>query len=110
MTVILLITLIVYTPGTTGSLGRHLTSWEFRGAFPCGWRRDKKVMGYRVDRELRLTIALVLVDRFVSDCQRYFEHKHEIETALSGYLVSRQRMADRITIEINTLESLPKAA
>ena len=61
-------------------------------------------MGYRVDRELRLTIALAVVDRFVSDCQRYFELKHEIETALSGYLVSRQRMLDRITIEINTLD------
>jgi S-adenosylmethionine synthetase len=82
---------------------RHLNSSEFKVRFPAAGE-DIKVMGYRVDRELRLTIALAVVDRFVSDCQRYFELKHEIETALSGYLVSRQRMLDRITIEINTLD------
>jgi S-adenosylmethionine synthetase len=82
---------------------RHLNSSEFKVRFPAAGE-DIKVMGYRVDRELRLTIALAVVDRFVSDCQTYFELKHEIETVLSGYLVSRQRMLDRITIEINTLD------
>ena len=72
---------------------RHLNSSEFKEHFPAAGE-DIKVMGYRVDRELRLTIALAVVDRFVSDCQRYFELKHEIETALSGYLVPSFQAAD----------------
>jgi S-adenosylmethionine synthetase len=82
---------------------RYLNSPEFKKNFPDAGE-DVKVMGYRRDRELVLTVALAFVDRFVPDARTYFARKQEIQIALEEYLAREQRMLDRITVTLNTLD------
>lgn len=82
---------------------RYLNSPEFKQLFPEAGE-DVKVMGYRRDRELVLTIALAFVDRYVTSVERYFARKEEIQVALEEYLAREQRTLDRITVTINTLD------
>jgi len=82
---------------------RYLNSSEFKQLFPEAGE-DVKVMGYRRDRELVLTIALAFVDRYVTSAERYFARKEEIQVALEEYLAREQRTLDRITVTINTLD------
>jgi S-adenosylmethionine synthetase len=82
---------------------RYLNSTEFKQIFPEAGE-DIKVMGYRRDRQLTLTIAVAFVDRFVPDARRYFARKQEMRTALEGYLASEQKTLDKIVVAINTLD------
>jgi S-adenosylmethionine synthetase len=82
---------------------RFLNAPTFKQRFPEAGE-DVKVMGYRRDRELALTIALAFVDRFVPDANTYFARKLEIGHALSAYLASEQRTLERISVAINTLD------
>lgn len=82
---------------------RCLNSPEFKLRFP-ETGEDVKVMGYRVDRELTLTVALAFVDRFVPDAATYFARKEEIAGALADHLRTPPRAIDRMTIAINTLD------
>lgn len=82
---------------------RYLNSPEFKQLFPEAGE-DVKVMGYRRDRELVLTIALAFVDRYVTSAERYFARKEEIQVALEEYLAREQRTLDHITVTINTLD------
>jgi len=82
---------------------RYLNSKEFKQHFPEAGE-DVKVMGYRRDRELVLTVALAFVDRFVPDAKTYFARKEEIQVALEEYLAREQRTLDRTTVTINTLD------
>lgn len=82
---------------------RYLNSPEFKQLFPEAGE-DVKVMGYRRDRDLVLTIALAFVDRYVTSAERYFARKQEIQVALEEYLAREQRTLDRITVVINTLD------
>lgn len=82
---------------------RYLNSPEFKREFPeVG--EDVKVMGYRRDRELLLTIALAFVDRFVRDARTYFARKQDIRAALETHLRRQQQTMDRITATIDTLD------
>lgn len=82
---------------------RYLNSNEFKQTFPEAGE-DVKVMGYRHDRDLVLTVALAFVDRFVPDAPAYFARKQEIQVALEEYLAREQRTLDRIAINVNTLD------
>jgi len=82
---------------------RYLNSPEFKQSFPEAGE-DVKVMGYRRDRELTLTVALAFVDRFVPSATAYFARKQEIQVALEEYLARELRTLDRITVTINTLD------
>ena len=82
---------------------RYLNSNEFKQTFPEAGE-DVKVMGYRHDRDLVLTVALAFVDRFVPDALAYFARKQEIQVALEEYLAREQRTLDRIAINVNTLD------
>ncbi len=82
---------------------RHLNSAEFKEAYPESGE-DIKVMGYRRNRELILTIAMAFVDRFVDNVEAYFSRKEEIrEAALDA--VNRERLNfDKVVVDINTLD------
>ena len=82
---------------------RFLNSKEFKQDFPEAGE-DVKVMGYRLDRELSLTVALAFVDRFVSDARTYFARKQEIKSTLEAYLSRELGTLDRISVAINTLD------
>jgi S-adenosylmethionine synthetase len=82
---------------------RFLNAPAFKQDFPEAGE-DIKVMGFRRDRELGLTIALAFVDRFVPDAKAYFARKQEIQTTLETYLQDDLQTLDRLTIDINTLD------
>lgn len=62
----------------------YLNSSGFKEEFPAAGE-DIKVMGYRADRGLHLTIALPLIDRFVDSPAAYFAQKQEILTRVSEF-------------------------
>jgi S-adenosylmethionine synthetase len=82
---------------------RFLNSPEFKEKFPEAGE-DVKVMGYRRDRELALTVALAFVDRYVIDGPTYFARKQEMQAALKAYLTREMRTLDRIVVMMNTLD------
>jgi S-adenosylmethionine synthetase len=82
---------------------RFLNSPEFKQRFPEAGE-DVKVMGYRRDRELVLTVAMAFVDRFIPDAKTYFDRKQEIRLALEDYLAGEQQALDRISVNLNTLD------
>lgn len=82
---------------------RFLNSEGFQREFPEAGE-DIKVMGYRQDRALTLTVALAFVDRFVPNARTYYDRKRDIQGALAAHLGRRQRTLDRLTIAINTLD------
>jgi S-adenosylmethionine synthetase len=82
---------------------QHLNSPAFKERFPKTGE-DVKVMGYRRNGELTLTIALAFVDRFVPDADTYFGRKQEIGMALTDTLSRELHTLDRVTVAINTLD------
>jgi S-adenosylmethionine synthetase len=82
---------------------RELNSQAFKQRFPEAGE-DVKVMGYRQDRELTLTVALAFVDRFVPDANAYFARKQEITSALTDCLARELKTLDRVNISLNTLD------
>jgi S-adenosylmethionine synthetase len=82
---------------------RYLNSPELKQSFPEAGE-DVKVMGYRHNRELILTVALAFVDRFVPDAPAYFARKQALQVALEAYLAGEQEALDRVTDMINTLD------
>ena len=82
---------------------RHVNSPAFKDRFP-ETGEDVKVMGYRRNGELMLTIALAFVDRFVTDADTYFDRKQEIAIALTDTLSHQQHTLDRVTVAINTVD------
>lgn len=82
---------------------RYLNSSEFKESYPESGE-DIKVMGYRRDRELILTIAMAFVDRFVDSQEAYFLRKEEIREAAIDF-VNRERLNfDNVVVDLNTLD------
>jgi S-adenosylmethionine synthetase len=82
---------------------RFLNSPQFKQEYPEAGE-DIKVMAYRYDRHLTLTIALAFVDRYVPNIATYFNRKEEIRSKLKTYLENKQNGPGNISIEINTLD------
>lgn len=82
---------------------RWLNAPDFQRRFPEAGE-DVKVMGVRRDRDLRLTVAVAFVDRFVPDARTYFGRKEEMRLALTEYLTGRLHALDRVAVELNTLD------
>ena len=82
---------------------RYLNSAEFKERFPEAGE-DVKVMGYRRDRELTLTIALAFVDRFVPSLASYFARKQEIAADVKNRRARELSAIDSIHVAINTLD------
>ena len=82
---------------------RYLNSPEVKEKFPESGE-DVKVMAYRHDRVLLLTVSLAFVARLVPDAKSYFERKEEIRQALEVHLSSQPHSMDSIKVMINTLD------
>jgi S-adenosylmethionine synthetase len=82
---------------------RHLNSPEFKKAFPESGE-DIKVMGYRRNRELILTIAMAFVDRYVDSEKAYFSRKEEILGAVLDFVNHEEHDLDRVVVDLNTLD------
>jgi len=82
---------------------RYLNSASFKEAFPESGE-DIKVMGFRHDRELLLTVSMAFVDRFVQSEKAYFARKEEIREALEEFLAEQRRSLEKISVVLNTLD------
>ncbi|MFQ6000641.1 MAG: methionine adenosyltransferase [Anaerolineae bacterium] len=82
---------------------KRLNSPEFKKEFPAAGE-DIKVMGYRFDRRLVLTVALAFVDRFVESEKGYFAQKKEIEVAVRDFVKGRDLRFKDVRVDVNTLD------
>lgn len=82
---------------------RWLNGPDFHARFPEAGE-DVKVMGVRRDRHLLLTVAIAVVDRFVTAAPLYFQRKEEMRLALSEHLASQLHRIDQLTVQLNTLD------
>lgn len=84
-------------------LERYLNSPEFKAIHPeVG--EDIKIMGFRRKRILQLTIALPLIDRFVSSVKDYFDKKEVIKNEIEEFVQKKDQSFEKIIVDINTLD------
>lgn len=81
---------------------KYVNSAEFKKRFPESGE-DVKVMGFRKNNELRLTISMALVDRFVKSENDYFKKKKEILDEISRFVNEHNYFAKAI-VNLNTLD------
>ncbi|MDJ0735477.1 MAG: methionine adenosyltransferase [Nostocaceae cyanobacterium] len=81
----------------------YLNSPKFKQQFPEAGE-DVKVMGYRNQQQLLITVALAFVDRYIPDVQTYFQRKAEIQQAVETYLDGKRHTLKGVTVNINTLD------
>lgn len=65
---------------------------------------DIKIMGVRYDSEVDLTVAVAMVDRFISDKDDYFTKKEKIKTLLR----SQEWIRNNYLLAVNTADSYQK--
>ncbi len=85
-------------------LERYLNSRGFKERFP-ETGEDVKVMGYRHDRHLILTVAMAFVDRYVASERWYFARKEEIVADVEGFVARKGLHFDGVTVDLNTLDT-----
>jgi len=90
------------TEQTVLNTEKHLNSPEFKKGFPESGE-DVKVMGYRKNNELRLTIGMAFVDRYVKNESDYFKKKEAIQEEITNF-VEKNANFDKAAIGLNTLD------
>ena len=81
----------------------HINSPAFKEAFPIAGE-DVKVMAVRNQRQLHLTVAIAMVDRFVRSVEDYFEQKEAIRRAVLDHASKLASDADELVVDVNTLD------
>jgi S-adenosylmethionine synthetase len=82
---------------------KYLNSPAIKQRFPeVG--EDVKVMAFRCDRSLSLTVAAAFVDRYIPSPRRYFEHKVAVRDDLERHLRARLQTLDHLEVSLNTLD------
>lgn len=85
------------------SLEKQLNSASFKTEFPESGE-DIKIMGYRRERKLDLTIAMAFVDRFISSEKEYFRKKGDIKNAIDEY-IDYNFGFEEVNVDLNILDS-----
>ncbi len=88
------------------SLEKHVNSPEFKKRFPESGE-DVKVMGFRRNNKLNLTLAMALVDRYVNGEKDYFRKKAALEEEIVRF-VKENTDFEKINIDLNTLDEKAK--
>jgi len=81
---------------------KYVNSPKFKKSFPESGE-DVKVMGFRKSNDLRLTISMALVDRFVKNEDDYFKKKKELSEEILRF-VNENTDFDKAIIDLNTLD------
>ncbi len=81
---------------------RYLNSPELKKEFPEAGE-DVKVMGFRKNDELYLTVGMAFVDRFVENEDDYFRKREEILKQLYEF-VKGNSVLKKIKLKLNTLD------
>ncbi|MGB9713529.1 MAG: methionine adenosyltransferase [Candidatus Bathyarchaeales archaeon] len=84
-------------------LERFLNSKGFKNRFPESGE-DIKVMGFRSNNNLKLTVAMAFVDRFINSEEDYFEKKAKIHEEIQKFVLSNTGF-EKIDIQLNTLDA-----
>ena len=82
---------------------KYLNGRDFKKRFPESGS-DVKVMGIRSGTMLDLTVAMPLLDRYVSSEAGYFQRKEEMRQVLLSYLQSGLDKLNKISITMNSLD------
>lgn len=83
---------------------RQLNGKSFKEAFP-ETGEDVKVMGSRIGKDLSLTIAMPLIDRFIDRESIYFKRKGEILDSVHDFVKERRGGLERVRVEMNALDA-----
>jgi S-adenosylmethionine synthetase len=81
---------------------QFLNSKEFKQRFPESGE-DIKVMGFRTNNSLKLTISMAFADRFVSGEEDYFDKKAKILEEINRF-VSASADFESVEAQLNTLD------
>jgi S-adenosylmethionine synthetase len=81
---------------------RYVNSREFKQRFPESGE-DVKVMAFRNHNDLKMTIAMAFVDRFISSEEDYFEKKAKILDEINRFVAINTDF-DLVDVELNTLD------
>jgi S-adenosylmethionine synthetase len=81
---------------------RFLNSKELKNKLPVVGE-DVKVMGLRVGKKIRLTIAIAMVSKFVKDKGEYMALKDAIKDAILDYIAKKTAEYD-VEVHINTAD------
>jgi S-adenosylmethionine synthetase len=88
---------------------QYLNSADHKRRFPeVG--EDIKVMGFRQDRHLSLTVAAAFVDRFINSSSDYFDRKAAVRDDLQRRLEARLQTLDSLDVAVNTLDDPSRGA
>ncbi|HXG52817.1 MAG TPA: methionine adenosyltransferase [candidate division Zixibacteria bacterium] len=82
---------------------RFLNGPDFKSRYPESGK-DVKVMGIRKRDRLGVTVAMPLLDGYVTGERSYFRKKEEMRETLLAYLRSRLRRLREVAVSINTLD------
>jgi S-adenosylmethionine synthetase len=82
---------------------KFLNSKNFKQRFPESGE-DIKVMGFRVNNSLSLTISMAFVDRFISGEEEYFEKKAKILEETEKFVKANTDF-EKVNIQLNTLDA-----
>lgn len=83
-------------------LEKHLNSSGFKKSFPESGE-DIKLMGLRKEKNLNITVAMAMVDRFIDSEDDYFKKQEMIYEAIHGFVDDKYGF-DEVTIDINSLD------
>lgn len=81
---------------------QFLNSKEFKQRFPESGE-DIKVMGFRNNDDLRLTVAMAFVDRFINGEEDYFEKKAKILDEVERFVAANADFSN-VSVQLNTLD------
>ncbi|MEM3730202.1 MAG: methionine adenosyltransferase [Candidatus Bathyarchaeia archaeon] len=82
---------------------QYLNSKEFKNRFP-ETGEDIKVMGFRINNTLNLTVAMAFVDYYINSEKEYFEKKAKIVAELENFVLANTNF-DNVNIQLNTLDA-----
>ncbi|MBI5755301.1 MAG: methionine adenosyltransferase [Nitrospirae bacterium] len=81
----------------------YLNSKDFKDRFP-ETGEDIKIMGFRRDRDLTLTIAMPFIDRYITDEDTYFEKKGLTHEAIEDLVKTKANSLEKVQVSLNTLD------
>ena len=90
------------TEKTVLKIEQFLNSNDFKQRFPESGE-DIKVMGFRTNNKLNLTVAMAFVDRFIRSEEDYFEKKAKILEEIRRFVAANADF-ESVNVELNTLD------
>jgi S-adenosylmethionine synthetase len=81
---------------------RYVNSEQFKQRFPESGE-DVKVMAFRERNDLKLTVAMAFVDRYISSEEDYFEKKERIADEIIKHVAANEDF-DSVDVQLNTLD------